>query len=289
MRLLCGLAAAAILASACAPPKAEPKTAEAEPESAPKPAPFTPGQPPSKEPKITITNARQAPGWSTSKYTADEVAEKMDSQWGSLKQARGAVRMAFELKDDDDATMTANAVLKFGTTGWSIETVAPENGPELITYRSDGTALLRAVGSEMKRVDGKTFPASPGADLDHLAKSGFERMYAPFTEGRPFWGPLIRSLAEGKKGYELVIEERERTVNNRERRLVLRLVAKQKSGPGEVEITVDTLRWTPLSFIVIDGEEGKETRSQWSCDWSYGGDFPPAEFAVPSLPQSSTR
>jgi hypothetical protein len=288
MRLLCGLAAAAVLALACTPPKAEPEPAEPEPQ-APR-AVLPPGvQPPSNEPKISITDARQAPGWATSKITADEVAKSMDDAWGSLTKARGAARMAFEMKEDDDATMTANALLKFGTTGWSIETVIPENGPELIAYRSNGDAILRAAGTETDRVDGKSFPASPGSDLDNLAKSGFERMYAPFTEGRPFWGPLIRDLAAGKKGYELLIEERERTVNNREQRKVLRLVAKQKSGPGEIEITVDTLRWVPLSFIVIDGEPERQTRGQWSCDWSYGGDFSPEDFTVPNLPQSSTR
>jgi hypothetical protein len=124
-------------------------------------------------------------------------------------------------------------------------------------------------------------PADKTPDLDRLSTEGVMRLFAPYTQGRPFWGPLIRDLEKGSKGYSLAVEDREAEVKGGSKRRLVRLVALQKDGPGQVEIVLDAQRWLPVTLKAVGPDEkGREARTLWMVSWGFGGRYEPGEFSL---------
>lgn len=224
-------------------------------------------------------------GWKEAGSTFAQLGEKMDGALADLKSALGHADTVWDV---GGATMMSRGDIKVkdGQT-FSVDYYTPGTQATRNRIISDGSkrfAFYEEKWQEKPLPTARKTDPITDAKLEAWPKDFYKLMFENFEEDRNVWKPLMDALASGRGGFQASIEQKTEKVFEKDRQ-IYRVVATRKSDGAEFQITVDGIRFLPLTIkSLVKNSKGGQDKRFWTCQWAFNGPFTATDFIVPTRP-----
>jgi hypothetical protein len=208
----------------------------------------------------------------------------MDSAFANLSVALGHADTVYEV---GGAKMMSRGDLKIkDNKTFSIDYYTPTTQATRNRIVADGTKRYEFFGekwTEKPLGKPRKDAALTDAEIKDWPQNFYQQMFKSYSDDANFWKPLLEGLGRGAGGYTTSLEQKTDKVHDKDR-TIYRVIATRKSDGAEFQISVDGVRYLPLTVkSVIKNAKGGEDKRFWTCEWFFSGTFSDKDFIVPNL------